>query len=362
MKRLSLLLTALVVAGLCRPVWAELPVTDGLLLWLDATDPATLFKDAGLTTPANPGDPIGGWADKSGNEFHATQGSAILQPVWNATAMNGQPALRFDGLETDGMAIDDGLSLARPYTVFIVNQYYSPDFLGRTLQGQDANWLHGLWGGQFGAFADGWVGQRVAPINFPLVEDTTGADDASTFYVNGMDFTTDPNPFGEPGRLGLISVGVYPAEVSDADISEVAIYDRVLSNTELDSVRNYFYTKYGATIFGDEQQNVVLKGGIGVFTGGDAGEGLDFEGNFAYAINVGGAGGRTVGDATFTDGTEVGMRRGTSPGATITDANEIPVWEDASALAEYGDSPNDDNLEFTMRSIRWSARRRRRSM
>ena len=340
--------------GVCHPLWTAPPVSDGLLLWLDATDPATLFQDAGLTTLAAPGTPVGGWFDKSGNDFHATQSDPFLLPVWDATAMNGHPALRFSGVDTDGMAIDDGLSLQRPYTVFIVNQYYTPNYRGRTLQGQDANWLHGLWGNNFASYADGFVGSRLAPINFPLVEDTVGADDGSTFFVNGLDFTTGPDFYGEPGRLGLVSVGVYPGEVSDADISEVLVYDRALDTEELDAMRSYLYTKYGVDDFSDDEQNVVLHGSIGLFTGGDPGEGLDMEGNFAYAINVGGAPGRVVGDAQFTDGSEVGMRNGTSPGATITDDNEIPVWGDRSSLAEYGDTPNDNNLEFLMRSIRWS--------
>ena len=158
MNRSSLVWTGLLLASFCSQLMA-VPVTDGLLLWLDATDPATLFQDSSFTTPASPGDPIGGWVDKSGNDFHAYQDDEILQPVWDATAMNGQPAVRFSGFEADGMAIDDGLYLERPYTVFIVNQYWDVALRGRTLQGQDANWLAGLWSGQMGAYAEPWIGQ-----------------------------------------------------------------------------------------------------------------------------------------------------------------------------------------------------------
>jgi hypothetical protein len=155
----------LALAGTC--VWSaasraqDLPVTDGLLLWLDATDASTLFQDEDRTTPATDGDPIGGWADKSGNGFHAYQDDSVLAPTLTSTAINGLPTVRLDGTDGDGMYIDEGLVLDRPYTAFIVNQYWG-DTRGRTLQGRDANWLLGLWSAHYGAFAEGWIGNYFA--------------------------------------------------------------------------------------------------------------------------------------------------------------------------------------------------------
>jgi hypothetical protein len=141
---------------------------------------------------------------------------------------------------------------------------------------------------------------------------------------------------------------MFPLEVSDADIAEVVIYDRVLNATELTDVREFLYTKYD--VEAPAPQNTVLAGSLGVFTGGDAGEGLDMQGDFAYAINVGGPGDLMVGDAAFTDGSIAGMEAGSSPGATINVANEIPDWH----APEYGDSANDEALEGITASIRWN--------
>ncbi len=79
------------------------------------------------------------------------------------------------------------------------------------------------------------------------------------------------------------------------------------------------------------------------FSGGDPGEGLDMEGNFLYGFNVGtpGAGGQ-VGDVVFSDDA--------APGITLGTVNQISNW----FAPEYGDTPNDDNLEFVMQSIRWT--------
>jgi hypothetical protein len=85
---------------------------------------------------------------------------------------------------------------------------------------------------------------------------------------------------------------------------------------------------------------------VETFTGGDPGEGLDLEGTFTYAVNVGpsGAAGQ-VGDAHFTADTVVGV--------TVQAQNNIGTggW----LAATLGDTENDNNLEAVLASIRWSA-------
>jgi hypothetical protein len=82
---------------------------------------------------------------------------------------------------------------------------------------------------------------------------------------------------------------------------------------------------------------------VGAFTGGDPGEGLDLQGYFIYAVNVGpgGSGGR-VGDAAFSSDR--------TPGVTISAVNEIAAWH----VPAYGNTSNDNDLETVMRSIRWT--------
>lgn len=82
---------------------------------------------------------------------------------------------------------------------------------------------------------------------------------------------------------------------------------------------------------------------VDTFTGGDAGEGLDMQGNFDYAVNMRGPGGMSVGDATFTTDAAAGV--------SWSAQNEILGWHGAN----YGASANDNALETVMQSIRWSA-------
>ncbi len=81
---------------------------------------------------------------------------------------------------------------------------------------------------------------------------------------------------------------------------------------------------------------------VGSFTGGDAGEGLDMQGTFPYAVNARGPAAGAVGDANFTSDA--------APGVTISAPNEILAWH----APNYGATTNDNNLEVVMQSIRWN--------
>ncbi len=79
------------------------------------------------------------------------------------------------------------------------------------------------------------------------------------------------------------------------------------------------------------------------FTGGDIGEGLDLDGTFLYAVNIGtNAAPGQIRDADFTSDS--------APGVTYSAANQINDWGSPS----YGDTSNDDRLESMMKSIRWN--------
>ena len=91
---------------------------------------------------------------------------------------------------------------------------------------------------------------------------------------------------------------------------------------------------------------VVYTPPVSTFTGGDAGEGLDLQGSFAYAVNVGGNGAPgLIGNANFTTDSSAGVSL-TAPGGAISTLDD---W----AAPSFGATPNDDRLELAMRSIRF---------
>ena len=81
----GLLLAGLLTAG---NAWAQLPVTDGLTVWLKA--------DAGVTLN---GSTVSAWNDQSGAGRNATQGTTAKQPLYVASADNGKPSVLFDGTD-----------------------------------------------------------------------------------------------------------------------------------------------------------------------------------------------------------------------------------------------------------------------
>jgi hypothetical protein len=83
----------------------------------------------------------------------------------------------------------------------------------------------------------------------------------------------------------------------------------------------------------------------GMFTGADPGEGLDFQGNFTHAVNVGGPA-QTVGDASFASG----LPGQNGPNSVVQAINHIPNW----TAPNLGNSADDDALEQVVNSIRWT--------
>lgn len=312
----------------------SVPVERGLLLWLDASDSSTIQTDSNGKVQT--------WLDKSGNNYHATQTDEARRPLPNSTAMNGRPAIRFDGGADgtpDGLVIDDGLNLtSRPYTIFIVDQYYGTP-RGRTLQGRDANWLVGKWNGNNGFFAGNWVAYTPTTDNTPAISDAQAYTYGSGYTLNGIDLTGTNGssaPTGNPGKLGLNASGLYN-EPSKSDVAEVIVFNRALSFHERSQVGLYLREKYGLTGYTGYNTHLATK--EWVFYGADPGEGLDFQGRFLYAVNVGGPGGIQVGDAQFT--TDTGL---------ITAENQISSF----TTPNYGATTNDNNLETIMQSIRWT--------
>jgi hypothetical protein len=88
---------------------------------------------------------------------------------------------------------------------------------------------------------------------------------------------------------------------------------------------------------------------IGVFYGADPGEGLDFYGEFVYAVNINGQGGIRIGDALFTsDASTVGV--------TISQNNIL--WHDDPKVQykTFGPSEDDAVLVSLLDACRYSAK------
>ena len=145
-----------------------------------------------------------------------------------------------------------------------------------------------------------------------------------------------------PGRLGLVAEG-FGVEVSQADISEVLIYNRALTKVERHDVGRYLAQKYGLATTYLDSSTFANFGSASAFTGADPGEGLDLEGNLVYTVNVGGPS-VGLGDRVFS-------AEAFTPGVTVAANNVIPFW---ATRPEYGGTDADNGLETVMHGIRYS--------
>jgi hypothetical protein len=93
----------------------------GLVAWYDLSDSSLLATSNTGTGAVTSGSTVGYAADKSGNGWHLTQGTANNRPTWNGSA-NGMTVLTFDGTN-DVLSSSSAWPLTGDFatTVFVVH-------------------------------------------------------------------------------------------------------------------------------------------------------------------------------------------------------------------------------------------------
>lgn len=99
------------------PVPNVLPVTSGVLLWLDANEPNTLLTEVGGSTEVSMNGAIAQWSDRSGSARDTTQAAVESRPIL-ATSANNRRCVRFDG-SNDFLTGTHGAGVNSPHTVIV---------------------------------------------------------------------------------------------------------------------------------------------------------------------------------------------------------------------------------------------------
>ncbi|MFT5125672.1 MAG: autotransporter-associated beta strand protein, partial [Verrucomicrobiales bacterium] len=166
----------------------------------------------------------------------------------------------------------------------------------------------------------------------------TNTYDLATYVNDGVLELRTEGALGDPAVATIIKDGAtlgFGAGISQTSIENIEIrYDGdggSIVNLSGDNAHAGPVTVAGA-----------LTAAVSDFYGGDPGEGLDLDGDFLYAVNARGPGGLPVRDAVFSD-------EASEPNVMISAQNEVLNWQNP----QLGDSPDDDNLEVVMQSIRW---------
>lgn len=199
-------------------------------------------SDTGITIATG----VSQWNDQSGNGNHLLQATGISQPTVTAGAINGLPAITFDGVN-DRMAA--AFALSQPITLFLVAR--QPTWTVNDDICDGAALADSMLIQQFGVSPELriFAGASLAPnANWPvatfalLTATFNGA--SSSLQVNSTAALTGNAGTAIPGglTLGARQNGVVPANV---DIAEAFIMAAVPTAGEMTNVRAYILARYG---------------------------------------------------------------------------------------------------------------------
>lgn len=222
------------------------PLTLSPALWLDASDTSTITETAGLVSQ---------WDDKSGHINHATQSTGSYQPITGARTVNGLNAIDLDGTSDHFILPSSLYSIpAANNTVFIAYQSDSLTRDQRILTGElssgsrwyirhDANSSKFSVGNSnpYSGAARASIAKDAAQHSGLLYRNGTEIygyyDDTKTATGTANDVTLDGLYLGSgPGGASLHFDGL---------LCEIIMFNKALSNAELNQVGNYLSTKWG---------------------------------------------------------------------------------------------------------------------
>lgn len=225
-------------------------------LWLDASDTATITASSGSVSQ---------WKDKSGNDFHVSQGTAAAQPVTGTRTINALNAIDFDASGTsdvlnrggNSQLVDSGNGV---FTAFAVWQADTTSGVGGIIS-QDVG--SGVTRMPQMIRRNGTTVQSVR-IAGGVFTDAAGVTvSTGTTYVtatqhrvanievwangssNGALSTTGSNGTAA-ARINVGSAGP-STEFFDGLIAEVIVIPRNLTNLEMNQIGNYLVGKWAGT-------------------------------------------------------------------------------------------------------------------
>lgn len=192
------------------------------------------------------------WDDLSGNGHHLEQASGSLQPTWNASTANGQPAIR-GGLAAN-VHLMASWAYSQPVHVFhIVKQHgwTNPRYLYN---------LRGSTSVTCGVYQRGGspavrmhAGSEVAQTDGPAVGGSFGllqhyfSGSSSFAQLNNNTPATGNAGTSSPTGLTIFANGTSSGTNSDTECAEMFAYGGEITGDNLAALKAYVYSRYGIT-------------------------------------------------------------------------------------------------------------------
>ena len=255
MRRLNLVMIALLgfaVVGAADEQAAAVPVTHDLLVWLRADQGFEEYSDhvywrdqlVGGNTVAN--DAYVGWTN--------------AKPSLVPNAVNGKPAVRFDGTD-DWLYIDsDPTGFDKDtFTWFLMKKPDNPaNYVDIVLRSSYSN-ESAMWGtyhhyGNVISYArpGGWPSAPLA-ADWQILSAQWDSSNTVSQFINGSAAGSQSGATAVPTGHNHTRIGVDSASLSNywgGQLAEVIIYNSDLSNPDRRDVEDYLYNKYVAPVPG----------------------------------------------------------------------------------------------------------------
>ena len=232
---------------------AALPVTDGMVMHLDADSITGMADGAGIAT----------WSDLSGAGNDATQAEADSQPTYVASnpSFEGHPTVRFDGTN-DWMDLPSTTCNVGSFTLFAIAQYSRTDSNQYIVAANDnsstANRLRlcidtkavedvpqFLWR----AGSSSW---KVVITEADLDVHVFGETSDMEGFLDGVSVGTSSNTSTlAPDRFNIGSFNRGEKDFFSGDLAELVVYDHVLTAEEIASVSDYLALKWSTSYVTD---------------------------------------------------------------------------------------------------------------
>jgi hypothetical protein len=221
-----------------NPLYSSFSPRDipSLKVWLKA-DVGT-YQNSTMTIPAViDADPVGGWADQSGNGNHLINAAATV-PQLKLNVINGKPVVRFDGAN-DFLRVTFGAALTQPNHIFMVGIQISWTNNDSMFDGATANKQRlysrvatptvTMYAGANGPTSASWT------LGAAMLLECLYNSVNSTFIINnGIAATGNPNPntmdgltlgdTGAPGNVDICEFLVYDAEITGSNLANLRAY------------------------------------------------------------------------------------------------------------------------------------------
>jgi beta-glucanase (GH16 family) len=197
------------------------PSTDGLQLWLDASDARSVVTSADGAVEK--------WLDESGNDNHAARDDPASRPRLVGDAMNGMPVVRF--ARKAHLSVPEIRGNTGVATVFIVSQR-------PTDQGEGGRWQRLL-----SCYPAGCEDDRKAPA-FCFIANKGKSGEAYGAVVDDATYVD-----AHIGPLTIGKSGHGETQFFGGDIAEILVYDRgFLAEDAYQTVLTYLSEKWNARV------------------------------------------------------------------------------------------------------------------